>query len=265
MAIRDYWLVAGSGVVICTTQLVYGSHPTFKPLEQQVMAPYRKANQGKLLDHAQLLPRVKQWLADHPDAQTVHVLDAKTGERRCIPPIVSVHGGGCAGPLPVVTPEGETHTMFANVRLAASGWAFVGRLNLANGELDPLIQDRYYVDDEHWEWQAAPGQQLRRRSMFDVGFCVSDQSWGLSRGGNTLFCLRDPGWAGGEAGYSCVDLVTGEDEWLISTQQTRTIQQANWDGAYGGAFHATATPFAISDNQLFHKRIRNFVICLEGN
>ena len=265
MAIRDYWLVAGNGVVIGTTQLVFGSHPTFKPLDQQVMAPYRKANSGKLLDHAKLLPQVKQWLIDNPDAQTVHVLDAKSGARQCVPPIISVHGGGCTGPLPVMTQAGETHTMFTNVRLAASGWAFVGKLNLANGTIDPLINDRYYVEDNQWEWQAAPGRQLSRQSMFAVGFCVSDQSWGLSRGGNILFCLRDPGWAGGEAGYSYIDLSTGDDKWLLSTNDQKAIQQANWNGSYGGAFHATAAPFAISGKKLFHKRIRNFIVCLEGN
>jgi hypothetical protein len=264
MAMRDYWLVAGNGVVICTTQLVYGSHPTFKPLERQVMAPYRKANKGKLLDHDKLLPQIKQWLIDHPAAQTVHVLDCKSGKPQCIPPIISVHGGGCAGPLPVTAPTGQTHTMFTNVRLSASGWAFVGELDLLEGTVDPLIKDRYYVDDDHWEWQAAPGTQLSRQSMFAVGFCVNDQSWGLSRGGKMLFCLRDPGWAGGEAGYSYIDLETGENRWLLDSHDLRTIQQANWDGSYGGAFHATATPFVISGKQLFHKRIRNFIVCLEG-
>jgi hypothetical protein len=264
MAIRDYWLVAGQGVVICTTQLVPGSHPTFKALERQIMLPYRQANQGQLLDHTRLLPQIQQWLAENPAAQTVHVLDARTGRRQCIPPIVSVHGGGCTGPLPVVGPAGETHALFTNVRLSASGWAFVGKLDLASGALDPLFKDRYYVDDAHWEWQAAPGTQLSRQSMFAVGFCVNDQSWGLSRGGRRLFCVRDPGWAGGEAAYSYIDLDSGEDRWLAGSEDLRAIQEANWHGSYGGAFHATATPIVISGKQLFHKRVRNFIVCLEG-
>jgi hypothetical protein len=193
----------------------------------------------------------------------VYALDAKTGREKFVAPIIPVHGGGCAGPLPVIGPGGVAHVMFTNVRLTASGWAFAGRLDLRTGDVDPLIKGRYRVSDKHWEWQAGPGEKLTRHSTFGSGFCVNDQSWGLSRAGDLLLAVRDAGWASSEGARSYIDLTTGKDAW-VTGDRTR-VREAVWGGRFGGACHATASPIVVSGNQLFHKAVRNVILCFEGS
>jgi hypothetical protein len=261
MAIRDYWLVATGDTVIVSTQQAAGAHEMHHHLERAMMAPFREKHHGEMLVQDELLKRVRQWYADHPDRKTFHVLNAHDGSERFVAPIIHVHGGGCAGPSPVIGPDGYAYVTYALVRVCASGWAFVGRLDLASGKLEPLIKNRYWIDKNEWEWQANPGTQLDRHSAFAVGFCVSDQSWGLARGGDMIFAVRDPGWASGEGAYSYIDLRTGEDGWLEGVHFRKILR----GGSYGGAYHATASPMVISGKYLVHKTVRNVVFCLEGN
>jgi len=261
MAIRDYWLVASGDTVIASTQQVSGAHETHHRIEQALMAPFREKHHGEMLAQDDLLGQVRQWYIDHPHQKTFHVLSARDGTEKFVAPTIHVHGGGCTGPLPVISPDGSAYVTYSLVRLCASGWAFVGRLDLTSGKLEPLIKDRYWIDRNQWEWQAKPGTRLDRRSAFAVGFCVSDQSWGLARGGDMLFAVRDPGWASGEAAYSYIDLTTGRDSWLEGVNFREILR----GGAYGGGFHATASPMVISGKYLVHKTVRNLIFCLEGN
>jgi len=265
MAIRDYWLVASQGVVICTTQLVLAAHGTYGELGKAIMTPFREEHHGQVLVQKELFPKIVEWYRAHPHQKTLHVLEAATGREKFVAPVIPVHGGACVGPLPTIAPDGFAYLMYANVQLRASGYAFPGKLDLSDGTLDPLIKGRYGVYKQGttgWDLQPAPGTKLNRQSMFAVGFCVNDQMWGVSRGGNMLFCVRNPGWAGGEGGYSYIDLATGDDRWL--TSDTRAIKRTTWEGRYGGSCHATASPIAVSGKQLFHKIIRNAIICFEG-
>jgi hypothetical protein len=260
-AIRDYWLVVGQGKVMATTQFVRGCHDSYRALDTAVMKPFRTAHEGKMLEQGPLLDEVARWLVAHPDERSLHLLDAATGKPGPVPPLLQVHGGGCSGPLPTVAPDGAAYAVYANVRLAASGWAFVGRLDLGTGGLDPLIKGRYWVSDKEWEWQAAPGTKLAGRSAFDVGFCVNDQSWGLCLAGDRVFAVRDPGWSTGQMAYSYIDVSTGEDGWIVNNE-ARDIAMR---GSFGGAFHATCAPMVVSDNNIFHKTARNVLVCFEGN
>ena len=260
MAIRDYWLVASGDSVIVSTQSVRGAHAVHHQLDQALMAPFREKNHGKMLVQDELLEQVRAWYAEHPHHRTFHVLNAADGKEKFIAPIVHVHGGGCTGPLPVIGPDGYAYVVYALVRINASGWAFVGRLDLSSGELEPLIKDRYWIDKNEWEWQAKPGTTLDRRSPFAVGFCVSDQSWGMSRGGDRVFAVRDAGWAGGRAAYGYIDLRTGEDGWLEGAESPEIAR----GGSYGMAFHATASPMVITGKCVIHKTARNLVFCLDG-
>ncbi len=261
MAIRDYWVVASGDTVIASTQQVAGAHETHHEIEEAIMAPFREKYHGQMLVQEGLLDQVRQWYLDHPEHKTFHVLNAKDGSEKFVAPIIQVHGGGCTGPLPVIGRDGYAYAMYSLVRVKASGWAFVGRLDLTNGKLEPLINDRYWIDKNEWEWQAKPGTVLDRHSAFAVGFCVSDQSWGLARGGDTIFAVRDPGWASGEGSYSYIDVRTGKDGWLEGVN----LREAPRGGSYGGAFHATASPMVVSGKYLIHKTVRNVVFCLEGH
>ncbi len=262
-AIRDYWLVATRDTVVATTQLVYGAHPTYRMLEEAVMRPYREAHSGQMLVQRELIEAIRRWYVDHPHQQTFHVLDASTGRRRFVAPVVPVHGGGCVGPLPAVAPDGNAYLIYANVRLQASGWAFPGRLDLTTGQLEPLIQGRYWVDADQWEWQPKPGTRFDRHSPFAVGFCVNDQSWGVALAGRLLLTVRDPGWPEKEPAYGLIDLDTGRDAyWSPDTSQLR---RAVAEGRYGGAFHATCSPPVVCGRQVFHKTVRNVLFCFEGS
>ena len=263
MAIRDYWLVAAGGNVIVTTQLVYNSHQTCRMIERAIMRPFMEKNHGKMLVQDELLRRLVDWYRQHPHQKTFHVLSAATGKEKFIAPIVSVHGGGCTGPLPVIAPDGYAYLIYANVRLCASGWAFPGRLDLDNGKLEPLIKGRYWIDKDQWEWQPKPGTQFSRQSTFAVGFCVTDQSWGVSMGGDRLLTVRDPGWPTSEGAYCYLNLKTREDRYL--TDRRTAVKQALRDGCFGGAFHATASPMVVSGKNVFHKAVRNVILCFEGN
>jgi hypothetical protein len=260
MAIRDYWLVVSDDTILVSTQQAAAPHTTHHQIELALMAPFRRKYNGRMLEEDDLIERVRDWYIEHPRHRTLHVLSTRDGSEKFVSPIIQVHGGGCTGPLPVIGPEGFACAMYSLVRVKASGWAFVGKLDLASGKLEPLIRNRYWIDDAEWEWQAAPGEQLDRHSAFAVGFCVSDQSWGLARGGDKVFAVRDSGWAGGEGAYSYIDLKTGEDGWLERTS-LRDVVRA---GSYSGAFHATASPMIVTGKFLIHKTVRNALFCLEG-
>lgn len=262
-AIRDYWLVAAQGTVIASTQLVYGAHPTYRQLDEAVMRPFRESHSGQMLVQDDLIEKVRQWFVDHPHQQTLHVLDAATGKRKFVAPIVPVHGGGCVGPLPAIGPDGQAYLVYANVRLQASGWAFPGKLDLETGKLVPLIQNRYWIDADQWEWQPRPGTRWDRHSPFAVGFCVNDQSWGVALAGQMLLTVRDPGWQESEGAYGYIDLITGEDGYW--SRDSNRLRNALRDGRFGGAFHATCSPPVISDRHVFHKAVRNVVFCFEGS
>lgn len=263
MAIRDYWLVATDDSVVVSTQLVYATHYTYEPLETEVMMPYMKANHGKLLVQKPVLEKTKAWLEERPDAQTLHILSAETGKPKAVPPVVQVHGGGCTGPLPAIGPDDMATQIYTLIRLRASGWAFAGQMDLDTGDIDPLIKGRYYMYTNHHEWRGPNEERMKNKSMFDRGFCVNDQSWGVSRGGDLAFFIRDPGWAASEGASSIINLKTGEDQHIVG-EDWRKVRYELWNGSYGGAFHATAVPIAISDKQIFMKYIRNVIICFEG-
>lgn len=265
-AMRDYWLVAQEGSVIATTQLVYACHPTQAMIQDAVMKPFiaRHADDPVLVED-EVFPELVKWYEKHPHHKTFFVLDSRTGSEKFAAPVIGINGGSCSTPPPAIAPDGWAYTMYANIQLKASGWAMFGRLNLKTGEMEPLLKDRYAprkADVPYEEWKPKRGHQFTRRSVFDGGFRVSDQSWGISIGGDIAFPVRDPGWKRDWTDNNMFHLKTGQDSYLIPdmTERRRTIS----GGQFGGAFHATASPVAISGREIFHKSARSVIFAFEG-
>jgi hypothetical protein len=198
------------------------------------------------------------------------VLDARTGKEKFVTPIITVNGGSCTGPPPAVSPDGWAYTVYANIWLRASGWAFFGRVNLKTGVTEPLITDRFAPKLQHadeWHWQPKDGSRFGRTSTWDGGFSVIDQSWGVSIGGDTVFPVRDPGWPGNPPFYNYYEIRDRRDRYLLGGRGARgsRIEEMNMGTVGGGAMHNTASPVAVSGNNLFHKSSRSVIFAFEGS
>jgi outer membrane protein assembly factor BamB len=267
-AVREYWLVAAHGTVILTTQLVYGCHHTQQLIQDAVMNPFneRTKNDPALKDEG-TFPLLVEWFKAHPHHKTLLVLDAETGREKFVTPIITVNGGSCTGPPPAVTPDGWAYTVYANIWLRASGWAFFGRLKLQTGRMQPLITDRYAPKLQHpesWHWQPRKSHQFARTSTWDGGFSVIDQSWGVSVGGDIAFPVRDPGWPGNPPFANYYVISQRLDRYLLAGGRHRDLGPLNMGTLGGGQMHNTASPMAISGRQLFHKTSRSVIFAFEG-
>jgi outer membrane protein assembly factor BamB len=267
-AMREYWLVAAHGGVVLTTQLVYVCHQTQQLIQKAVMDPFneRTKNDAALKDEG-TFPALVKWLETHPHHKTLLVLDAATGKEKFVAPIITVNGGSCIGPPPAVTPDGWAYTVYANIWLRASGWAFFGRLNLKDGRMEPLITNRYAPKLQHaksWHWQPKKGHAFRRSSTWDGGFSVIDQSWGVSVGGDIAFPVRDPGWPGNPPFNNYYVISKRLDKYLLAGGRHRRLGTPNLGTLGGGQMHNTASPVAISGKHLFHKTSRSVIFAFEG-
>jgi len=270
-AMREYWLVAAADTVVLTSQLVFVCHQTQGLIQQSVLNPYNEQhkNDPVLKDH-ETFPLLVEWFKSHPQHKTLMVLDAKTGKEKFVTPIITVNGGSCTGPPPAVSPDGWAYTIYANIWLRASGWAFFGRCNLNTGVTEPLITDRFAPKFEHaneWHWQPKDGTSFGRTSTWDGGFSVIDQSWGVSLGGDIAFPVRDPGWPGDPPFYNYYDISARRDRYLLGGRGARgdRIEEMNMGTVGGGAMHNTCSPVAVSDNNLFHKSSRSVIFAFEGS
>jgi hypothetical protein len=269
-AVREYWLTVSHGAILLTSQLAYACHPTQHMIQNAIMDPYNQAHKDDpvLGDHETFTP-LQEWFTSHPHHKTLLVLDAETGREKFVAPIITVNGGSCVGPMPAVDPDGWAYTVYGNIQLAASGWAFFGRYNLKTGVMEPLITDRYapkLQNPRQWHWQPKAGMAFGRTSTWDGGFSVIDQSWGVSLGGDMAFPVRDPGWPGNPPFYNYFRISTRKDSYLLDSwhSQQRLLGELNLGTVGGGAMHNTCSPVAVSDNCLFHKSSRSQVFAFEG-
>ena len=268
-AMREYWLVAAHGTVVLTSQLAFACHPTQEIIQRAVMNPFneRTKNDPVLRDEG-VFPALREWLEKHPHHKTLLVLDAATGKEKFVAPIITVNGGSCLGPPPAVTPDGWAYTVYANIWLRASGWAFFGRLSLKTGKMEPLITGRYAPKLRHadsWHWQPKAGHRFGRTSTWDGGFSVIDQSWSVSVGGDVAFPVRDPGWPGNPPFYNTYVISQRRDRYLLADGAARReLGERNLGTLGGGQMHNTASPVAISGRQLFHKSSRSVIFAFEG-
>jgi PQQ-like domain/PQQ enzyme repeat len=270
-AIREYWLVAANNAIVLTSQLAYACHPTQKLIQRGVMDPYNEAHKDDpvLRDQETFGPLV-HWFESHPQHKTLLVLSAATGKEKFIAPIITVNGGSCIGPPPAVSPDGWAYTVYANIWLTASGWAFFGRCNLDTGLMEPLITDRYAPKLQYpnvWHWQPKAGTSFGGTSTWDGGFSVIDQSWGVSVGGDIVFPVRDPGWPGDPPFNNYYRISKRQDRYLLSNwrSQRSRMGELNMGTVGGGAMHNTCSPVAISGSNLFHKTSRSIIFAYEGS
>lgn len=265
-AMREYWLVAAHGTVIATSQLVYACHPTQEMIQRAVMNPFNERTRNDpVLVEDPIFPVLVEWYREHPQHKTVHVLDATTGSEKFIAPVIGVNGGSCTSPPPAAAPDGWAYTVYGNIWLRASGWAFFGRFSLEDGRMEPLIRDRYapkFAHPKEWHWQPKAGTTFPRTSTWNGGFSVIDQSWGVSIGGEIAFPVRDPGWPGNPPFNNCFNLRTREDRYVIADQGER--QRLGAHGTFGSGFHSTCSAVAISGRDLFHKSPRAVLFAFEG-
>lgn len=270
-AIREYWLVASHDEIVLTSQLVFVCHTTQQLIQDAVLNPYNEKNKNEpvLRDH-ETFPLLVEWFESHPHHKTLMVLDARNGKEKFIAPIITVNGGSCIGPPPAVSPNGWAYTIYANIWLRASGWAFFGRVNLENGNTEPLITDRYAPKLQYpnvWHWQPKVGGTFDKTSTWDGGFSVIDQSWGLSIGGDIAFPIRDPGWPGDPPFNNYYIISAHKDSYLLEdwNSQRNKMSELNLGTVGGGAMHNTCSPAAVSDNQIFHKTSRSVIFAYEGS
>ncbi len=267
-AIREYWLVASHGRVVLTTQLAYVCHHTQKQIMRGVLDAFNERTRGEpVLRDEQTFPALREWLEKHPHHRTLLVLDAATGKQAYVAPIITVNGGSCIGPPPTVSQDGWAYTVYANIQLGASGWAFFGRLNLRTGRMEPLITGRYapklaHPDEHHWQPKA--GHRFARTSTWDGGFSVIDQSWGMSLGGDAAYVVRDPGWPGNPPFLNVYDIPRRRDRYLIpDLGDRREMGRMNLGTLGGGQMHNTAAPVIVAAGRLFHKTSRSVLFALE--
>lgn len=270
-AIREYWLIAAKGRIVLTSQLVYACHSTQQLIQNAVLNPYNEAHKDDpvLKDH-ETFPQLIEWFESHPHHKTLLVLDATTGREKFIAPFITVNGGSCIGPPPAVSPDGWAYTVYANIWLRASGWAFFGRLDIETGRAEPLITDRYapkFAHRDQWHWQPKEGHRFGRTSTWDGGFSVIDQSWGVSIGGDFAYPVRDPGWPGNPPFANYYQISKRLDRYLLDDRVSgrNRLGEMNMGAVGGGQMHNTCSPIAISDNQLFHKTSRSVIFAYEGS
>jgi len=270
-AMREYWLAAADDKVILTTQLVFACHTTQQMIQRNVLNPYNRSHKDDevLRDH-ETFDELVEWFKEHPHHKTLMVLEAETGREAYVTPMITMNGGSCIGPMPAISPEGWAYTVYANMRLAASGWAFFGRINLETGKLEPLITDRYaplaaYPNEHHW--QPKKGTSFGRTSTWDGGFSVIDQSWGMSIGGDIALVVRDPGWPGNPPFPNYYVIPEREDNYLISNWRSERgkLSGINMGTLGGGQMHNTCSPMAVSGRDIFHKTSRSVIFAYRGS
>jgi outer membrane protein assembly factor BamB len=264
MAFRDYWVAAHADAIVLSAQLVSNTHDAMHQIQSQVMDKFRAGQvDSEVLVEDPVFPMLKDWFAKNPSCRMYFVLDAQTGQEKFVPPIVGVHGGGCASPLPSISPDGWAYLPYANITLGASGQTFLGRLNLRTGEMDPLLKGWFATPPArgYWVRQPASGRRYDRSSDWSGGFGVCDHSWGNSQAGDWLYNVREAGWVpDSKLSMNMVNLRTGQDTRVTNGLDSRTFHQ----GTYNGMFHATSSPAVISDRDVFYKSIRNVLYAFEG-
>ena len=266
-AIREYWIVAAGGNVIVTVDHAVPLRTHWREIQQQVMVPFIEAHKDdEVLVEDDVFPLLEQRFREHPDEQSIFVLNAKDGEQKFIVPLVPVEGGGGTPIPPAVDPQGRAYFMYGNIHLSASGNAFFGRLHLDTGRMEPLLKDRF-AGPSHLI--GFPGHQPRPgvswphgRGDFYGGFCVMDQSWAVSVGGQIAFPVRDPSWPFEAPFHNWHQLETGEGGYVAGDLGGQ--RQLGGQGVYGGGMHSTCSPVVIAGKQLYHKSPRSVLYAFCG-
>jgi len=266
-AMRDYWIVAAHGSIVATVQHASSLRNSWHAIQQEVMAPFIEAHKNDtVLVEDEVFPALAKRFQERPDEQTTFVLDPATGRQKFIVPLVAVEGGGSTAVPPAVDPQGWAYFVYANIHLGASGNAFFGRLNLETGRMQPLLVDRYAGPAQ---LQGFPGHKpkgggefTRGKGDFYGGFCVMDQAWGVSMGGEIAFPVRDPSWAFEAPFHNWHNIRTMEGGYVagdISGQR-----RLGGEGVFGSGFHSTCSPVAIAGKELVHKSPRSMIFVFEG-
>ena len=265
-AMREYWLVAAHGAVVAVVQHVGSPRTAYGQLNAEVMKPFIEAHKNDtVLVEDDVFPMLVKYFEANPDQQSVYVLDAATGKQKFIAPIIPVEGGGGTGIPPAVDPEGWAYFMYGNIQLGASGNAFFGRLNLRTGRMDPLLKDRFAGPANLLGYpghKPKSGEWPRGGGDFYGGFCVMDQSWGVSIGGEIAFPVRDPSWPFEAPFHNWHNIRTMEGGYVagdISGQR-----RLGGAGIFGSGFHSTCSPVAVAGKELVHKSPRSVIFVFEG-
>lgn len=145
---------------------------------------------------------IRRFLAEHPDHQTFHALNAATGERAFVAPVLYVGGNNLPPAPPVLNTDGTLLVLYStrqNYRVrAGETWevrwsADFGTMGLRDGAIEPIVlsnSDHGRIDgvwpfrlitDEggaitragtrliHSEFEAAGGVNLETRATFHLG------------------------------------------------------------------------------------------------
>jgi len=265
-AIREYWIVAAHGAVVATVQHVGSPRATMAELNKAVMQPFIEAHKNDtVLVEDGIFPALVKRFQEHPGEQSVYVLDASTGKQKFVAPIIPVEGGGGTGIPPAVDPNGWAYFMYGSIQLGASGNAFFGRLDLQTGRMDPLLKDRFAGPANLLGYpghKPKSGEWPHGKGDFYGGFCVMDQSWAVSIGGEIAFPVRDPSWAFSAPFHNWHNIRTLEGGYVAGNL---TGQRAlDGKGVFGSGFHSTCSPVAIAGKELVHKSPRSVVFVFEG-
>ncbi|MBM4018034.1 MAG: hypothetical protein FJ288_06840 [Planctomycetes bacterium] len=265
-AMREYWLVAAHGTVIATVQHAASMRAAWHAIQKAVMEPFIEAHKDDaVLVEDEVFGMLEQRFREHPDEQTTLVLEAATGRQKLIVPLVAVEGGGSTTIPPAVDPQGWAYFVYANIHLSASGNAFFGRLNLDTGRMQPLLVDRFAGPAQLLGFPGhkpkGGGEFTRGRGDFYGGFCVMDQGWAVSVGGEIAFPVRDPSWPFEAPFHNWHNIRTGEGGYVAGDSGQRRLGGL---GKYGGGYHSTVSPVAIAGKELFHKSPRSVVFAFEG-
>jgi outer membrane protein assembly factor BamB len=266
-AIREYWVVAAGGNVIVTVDHGIPLRTHWREIQQEVMVPFIAAHQDdEVLVEDGVFRLLEQRFREHPEEQSIFVLDANDGRQKFIVPLIPVEGGGGTPIPPAVDPQGRAYFMYGNIHLSASGNAFFGRLHLDSGRMEPLLKDRF-AGPSHLT--GFPGHQPRPgvewphgRGDFYGGFCVMDQSWAVSVGGQIAFPVRDPSWPFEAPFHNWHHLETGEGGYVAGDLSGQ--RRLGGTGIYGGGMHSTCSPVVIVGKQLFHKSPRSVLYAFSG-
>jgi outer membrane protein assembly factor BamB len=266
-AMREYWLIAARGVVIAAIEHAGSFRSHWREIQQAVMLPFIEAHKNDpVLVEDEVFPTLAKRFEKHPEEQSFFVLDARTGRQKFIIPLVPVEGGGGTAIPPAVDPQGWAYFVYGNIHLGPSGNAFFGRLNLDTGRMEPLLKDRFAGPSQLLGFPGhifKPGLEWPRgKGDFYCGFCVMDQSWAVSVGGQIAFPVRDPSWPFEAPFHNWHHIGTGEGGYVAGDLMDQ--RRLGGKGLFGGGFHSTCSPVAIAGKQLFHKSPRSVVFAFEG-
>lgn len=182
-------------------------------------------------------------------------------------PLAPVEGGGSSAIPPAVDLQGWAYFVYANIHLSASGNAFFARLNLRTGQMEPLLKDRFAGPAELAGFpghQFKPGLQFPRgKGDFYCGFCVMDQGWAVSVGGQIAFPVRDPSWPFEAPFHNWHHTVSSEGGYVAGDLMAQ--RRIGGLGAFGGGMHSTCSPVAIAGRDLYHKSPRSVLFAFEGS